>query len=286
MKTSATGNPRSPEGQHFPILMGALFAALYAATLSLQWFTLRNVAVTEAKKQAADMTLMLEEHLDTSVPLWRLLDLVVEDPHYYDLLKEGLKEHLPELGLVTARFYDISGKVIFAEDRSLLGTDHSHKKLLQRARSGDIGTKIVAPKEYRDIYGTENFSSLVETYVPVRDSGGHVVYVYDAYQDFGPARGRMIGALGFTAVALAVLMTVAMVSTLWLTRKIRRLETEVDILEHILPICMYCKKIRVEGTEEPDRWTPVEAYYHEKDNTDFSHGICDECLEKHHPDLE
>lgn len=48
----------------------------------------------------------------------------------------------------------------------------------------------------------------------------------------------------------------------------------VKQLEGIIPICMYCKKVRV----DPGSWDRIEKYVTEHTNATFSHGICPECL--------
>lgn len=47
-------------------------------------------------------------------------------------------------------------------------------------------------------------------------------------------------------------------------------------LEGIIPICMYCKKIR----NEQDMWQQIEVYISEHSEAFFSHGICEECFKK------
>lgn len=49
---------------------------------------------------------------------------------------------------------------------------------------------------------------------------------------------------------------------------------EVKSLRDILPICMYCKKIR----DDRDYWQTVESYISRHTSTQFSHGICPECM--------
>ena len=49
---------------------------------------------------------------------------------------------------------------------------------------------------------------------------------------------------------------------------------EVKSLRDILPICMYCKKIR----DDEDYWQTVESYISRHTNTQFSHGICPDCM--------
>lgn len=54
----------------------------------------------------------------------------------------------------------------------------------------------------------------------------------------------------------------------------RALRHEVEMLEGLLPICSYCKKIRDDAGE----WQVVEKYIQDRSAATFSHGICDPCL--------
>ncbi|MCI5211091.1 MAG: hypothetical protein D3910_20415, partial [Candidatus Electrothrix sp. ATG2] len=54
---------------------------------------------------------------------------------------------------------------------------------------------------------------------------------------------------------------------------------EVKTLQGILPICMYCKKIR----DDEGYWTQIEQYIQEHSEAQLSHGICRECMEQHYP---
>ncbi len=64
-----------------------------------------------------------------------------------------------------------------------------------------------------------------------------------------------------------------------LQSKISELEDalqNIKQLQGILPICAWCKKIR--GDDE--YWHNVEDYISSHSDTDFTHGICPECLDK------
>ncbi len=52
--------------------------------------------------------------------------------------------------------------------------------------------------------------------------------------------------------------------------------SEVKTLSALLPICAWCKKIR----NDKGYWTEVESYLGEHAGTEFTHGICPECLEE------
>jgi DNA-binding response OmpR family regulator len=53
----------------------------------------------------------------------------------------------------------------------------------------------------------------------------------------------------------------------------------VKRLQGILPICMYCHKIR----NDRKSWDRVEQYISQHSDAEFSHSICPECMEKYHP---
>jgi len=63
-----------------------------------------------------------------------------------------------------------------------------------------------------------------------------------------------------------------------LAARVRELEAALEhvrVLQGILPICMYCKRIR----DGQDYWHQLEAYISRHSDTRFSHGICPSCYE-------
>ncbi|MFH1744108.1 MAG: hypothetical protein ABIH23_34325 [bacterium] len=51
----------------------------------------------------------------------------------------------------------------------------------------------------------------------------------------------------------------------------------IKYLEGILPICAFCKKIRV-----GEKWIPVEEYVIDHSDAHFTHGFCPECGREHY----
>ncbi|HOK04442.1 MAG TPA: response regulator transcription factor [Victivallales bacterium] len=64
-----------------------------------------------------------------------------------------------------------------------------------------------------------------------------------------------------------------------LAMKVKELKYALDRIkkiEGLVPICMYCKKIRT-----PDNyWQQIEEYIEKHSDARFTHGICNDCLEK------
>jgi hypothetical protein len=78
-----------------------------------------------------------------------------------------------------------------------------------------------------------------------------------------------IVVLGFVAVLVSRL-----------AKQHRALRREVAMLERILPICSYCRRIR--GQDEA--WHQLEPYLRTHADLTFSHGYCPDCVRQHFPE--
>jgi hypothetical protein len=97
--------------------------------------------------------------------------------------------------------------------------------------------------------------------------------------------GLLCGVVIFVTLRVLPLRAVALAekslreSEVDLTGKVALLEAalvKVKQLEGIIPICMYCKKIR----DDKESWQQMEGYISEHSEAQFSHGICPECYTK------
>lgn len=57
---------------------------------------------------------------------------------------------------------------------------------------------------------------------------------------------------------------------------------KLKTLSGIVPICMYCKQIR----DDKGYWNQLEDFISKHSKAEFSHSICEKCLEKHHSDCK
>jgi CheY-like chemotaxis protein len=63
---------------------------------------------------------------------------------------------------------------------------------------------------------------------------------------------------------------------LYVAERILRYTTEINLLQDIIPICVYCHRVR----DGADYWERVDTYIHARTGTRFSHGACPACYEK------
>jgi hypothetical protein len=60
--------------------------------------------------------------------------------------------------------------------------------------------------------------------------------------------------------------------------KRRTLAREVKALRGLLPICSFCKKIRIKNST----WIPIEEYIDEHSGAELTHGFCPDCMKEHY----
>ena len=83
------------------------------------------------------------------------------------------------------------------------------------------------------------------------------------------------------AVTDSVIDIVILTATAFLVEKLVRQERQLRVLEGLLPICSFCKRIR----DEEGDWRQMEQYIAARSSARFSHTFCPECGRRHYPDL-
>lgn len=82
----------------------------------------------------------------------------------------------------------------------------------------------------------------------------------------------------FEVIITAVIRTMVLAPVAWWITSVgesqRALKKEVDLLEGLLPICSYCKKIRDDAGE----WQELERYIQDRTDVTFTHGVCGACV--------
>jgi hypothetical protein len=63
--------------------------------------------------------------------------------------------------------------------------------------------------------------------------------------------------------------------------QIVRQQRQIKVLERMLPICSFCKRIR----DQDGEWHRIEAFISERSSASFSHTFCEQCGQIHYPGL-
>ncbi|HEV8524929.1 MAG TPA: response regulator transcription factor [Terriglobales bacterium] len=115
-----------------------------------------------------------------------------------------------------------------------------------------------------------------------KDKTGHVVSALEAGADdyvtkpFDPLELKARLRVGVRLLELQTALAARV-------RELQEALANVKLLQGLLPICSYCKRIR----DDQNYWQQLETYFGQHTEASFSHGICPECYEKHlKPDLE
>lgn len=63
--------------------------------------------------------------------------------------------------------------------------------------------------------------------------------------------------------------------------RVLALQTQFQLMQSLLPVCMYCGKIRDKDAdwEDQSNWQDLETYVQKNTDVQFSHGICKSCFE-------
>ncbi len=78
----------------------------------------------------------------------------------------------------------------------------------------------------------------------------------------------------FESIFETTLILVIAIIIIFTTHKLLQ---RLSFLEGILPVCSFCKNIRVK-----EQWVQIEHYIRDRSEADFSHSICPECAKQNY----
>jgi len=204
-----------------------------------------------------------------------------------DALDTVLVNEIKHFNVFKIKIFGSDGSVRYSNDRSIVGKFDRDNFRLDAALAGEVVSVMKSRHSMDDLQGECHADvDMVETYFPVRGPDGEVIGAFELYMDVTPYRleHRQVAFLSisvvFLALAVGALSLAAMVR--YLTGVIRSRTETLRVLEGMLPICAFCKKVRVED----DRWMLIEKYVAERSDSDFTHSLCPECMEENYPETE
>ncbi len=82
-------------------------------------------------------------------------------------------------------------------------------------------------------------------------------------------------AINFVIRAVVLLFVVKLLEQ---AAQKEELQKQVHVLQGLLPICCFCKRIR----NDKSIWEPIELYVAQNSAAQLTHGICEDCAKKHY----
>ncbi len=92
---------------------------------------------------------------------------------------------------------------------------------------------------------------------------------------------RALSELQKTALEALARQVVSQLELKRVSAKLAESLDQIKLMEGLIPICSYCKGIR----DDQGYWSTVEKFIKERSTVEFTHGICDECLQEHFPEV-
>ena len=204
-----------------------------------------------------------------------------------DALDTVLLNEIRHFDVFKIKIFGSDGSVRYSNDRSTVGKLDQDNPRLDAALAGEVVSVMKSRHSMGDLEGESHADvDMVETYFPLRGPDGEVIGAFELYMDVTPYRleHRQVAFLSISVVFLALAVGALSLATMvrYLTGVIRSRTESLRVLEGMLPICAFCKKVRVED----DRWMLIEKYVAERSDSDFTHSLCPECMEENYPETE
>jgi hypothetical protein len=79
----------------------------------------------------------------------------------------------------------------------------------------------------------------------------------------------------------AAIDVVVLLALVWVIQHIARQQREIQVLEGLLPICGFCKRIR----NDDGTWLQIERYISDRSPARFTHTFCPDCGRQHYGEL-
>jgi hypothetical protein len=271
--------------KHFWLVIVIILGGFLLHLIAREWISQRSEALYDAEWHSKAMAEVLKRELSHHHPMSEVLSKL-DSEEYFSEFDVHVQQMVGHAGLLGLKVYDSQGTIIYSNNREQIGRGLHDNELFNTAKQGEIVSEIVSKIEYQSEYGIASDVDMAEVSIPIRSEVvGNIEYVMEVYYDFSPLQERMKTMFISKAISLFTFFAVVIALLSFLFRNKRKLEQKIEVLESVLPICQHCKNIRLETPGKPDSWLTVEKYFLKQNKVKFSHGICNECLSEHYPDL-
>ncbi|RMG59810.1 MAG: hypothetical protein D6717_00985 [Gammaproteobacteria bacterium] len=270
-------------GSRYWLLAGAILLGLYLPLLYRDWLSLKKEAIHDIEWYTSSLAQLLSRDLAQYLGLEQVLSHL-DRPFIRRQFDEHVHQKIGHLGLLRIKIYRRDGHQLYNSDGGPLQPEQPDADFRQ-VLTGAAVTYILDQDTYQHKYGNNAGRVTAETYYPILAGNPPApAFVLEAYYDATSIIDRIHHLFLPRAISLALILLGVGGACAFILRKNLLLSDRVEQLEAFLPICSHCKKIRVEQDERTE-WVAIDRYFSEENHISFSHGICDDCLAEHYPEV-
>jgi hypothetical protein len=267
-------------------VFASLIAAILLSSFSVFYLSpsFANLIISNAESEAA----RVGHHLSKSFQDMDKITKELQTSPFAEIANQALID----FGLTKIKVFASDGETVYSTSENDIGIVNENSYFHNIVAKGQIFSSVVY-KDTKSLEGQVIRKDVVETYVPIMNADSFVGS-FEVYFDITTYKNDLDGLLFNSNALLLLIATSLLLSVLvisFIARRsfinqelaeaererfiveLREALDEIKTLRGIIPICMYCKKIK----SEKGIWDQLEIYIEEHSDADFSHGICPDC---------
>ncbi|WP_020678061.1 hypothetical protein [Geopsychrobacter electrodiphilus] len=197
--------------------------------------------------------------------------------------KDLIASYMADFGLRKIKMFSEKGMTIFSTDTSDIGKLNDHAYFHESVAKGQLFSKVVKKKS-KSLEGQTYQDDVVEVYVPSM-ADNKFSGAFELYYNITPQMTHLDLLIWFASILPFAVSGILLLALYWGIRNLdksmiakAKAEAEIKVLQGIIPICSYCKEIR----DDQGYWNKLENFIAEHSEAEFSHGICDKCIQVHY----
>jgi len=208
------------------------------------------------------------------------LERLVISSSDYDHLDHVLHSKLRHFKVLKIKVYNDQCQIIYSNERNIIGEFNPQNPRLRTALAGVVNSKLEHKRDVWDLANERKFDlELVETYLPILNQQG-TIGSFELYMEVTAYELELRHVMAYSLILISLVLLLVFGILFLLMKKATRIiysKTEqIKVLSGLLPICSSCKKIRNDQQE----WEPLEEFISERSDSEFTHSLCPDCMEK------
>ncbi len=266
------------------LLLGTLIFALALPLLNI--FLIYPLFTSQLLKNIEKTAVRLGIHMESELEQTGGWQQILQGGGLTATTEHLLNNYISDFGLRKLKIFSAEGVAVYSTDPIDIGAKNNNDYFNNIVGKGQPYSKLVK-KETESLEKQIYLEDVVEVYVPSM-KGAQFKGAFELYYNVTDRIEPLDRLIWYASILPLVVSGLLLAVLYWGMRNLDRsllaqqkAEAEIKVLQGIIPICMYCKEIR----DDKGYWSQLEGYISQHSEAQFSHGICEKCLEVKHGSL-